>query len=167
MVRVGVFFLLLLGPQAYPQDDWAHAYLKSAGEDVYQISVDFRVGRYTFSPGEFWLANPVWINISQPKLHANNKVRVVLLNFPEASTSDKPGVASEIFTIDLTYQGSNRFSGDIPFGMKTSIRQHKQELAVVIDGNWLKVKKPSGEMISNFDFNMEDLEKERSRALPQ
>lgn len=128
-------------------DDWNHIQL--ASRDGHKILIDYQVNEYTYSLGRVATANPIWINNTGPNLGPNHQVRVVFMNIGDGRSSSDP--STEVHALDLSYQEQGRFSGSIPYGLKTSVIGHRQELAVVVNGAWLK-DFSSGQ--SNFQLNL-------------
>ncbi|OFZ23201.1 MAG: hypothetical protein A2X94_02885 [Bdellovibrionales bacterium GWB1_55_8] len=124
LLLVTFMFFSGLSAQADGVSDWMHVTRDFRGATV---SVDYRVGCYTYSLGQICSANPLWINVSG--VRPESSVRAVFINrCPE-------GV--ETREVDMAYQPQDgRFTGDVAYGTRTRINGCQQELAVVINGDW-------------------------------
>jgi hypothetical protein len=102
----------------------------------------------------YYYANPLWISVSHPLLRPSDKIRVVLLNF-----SKHTGMLNEKLVVgefDLKHGAAGIFNKQLP---ALSIQRldpegeesYRQELAVVINGRWLK---NSIDNSSNFGFKL-------------
>lgn len=117
---------------------WRHANLKAA--DGTEINVDYNV----FRAGDGLLADPIWVNVSNPAFCGGERARVVLINSSLAGQSTQ--------TLDLEYAGQGRFTARA--GRVWIIQPEanfSQEIAVVVDGKWL-TDPVSGS--NNFKFRM-------------
>ncbi len=120
---------------------WKQASLKAADGTV--ITVDYT----PMSAGkEIIMAEPVWVSVMSPG-HQMRKVRVVLINYFEDSDQTK-----EIQTLDLTPVQSYTFKARAQsIALREMVYAFRQEIAVVVDGNWLVDPVTGGH---NFKFNM-------------
>lgn len=104
----------------------------------------YKCTRYTY-------AEPLYINIQHSGLHPSDQVRVVLMNNANSSYSSQ-----ERRVLDLHHVAGETFSIELaPLIIKTDnygwMNDYHQELAVVINGKWLK---DSINGTSNFKFQL-------------
>lgn len=128
--------------------DWKHVDLRS--DDV-RIAIDYKAT----GDGRSLSATPVWLNVTSDGLHAESRVRAVFVNYYDSSDMEPNTVESSI-EIDLTpADDGHRFTGALPQPVALSRSEvgygynFRQELAVVIDGRWVKAT-PS----QNFAFKL-------------
>jgi hypothetical protein len=123
-----------------------------------QIELNYQITQSPASDcivcARYYYAKPLWISVEHPLLGKGDKVRVVLLNFKRWSIDKTEKLVVGEF--DLEYDGDNRFIkqlpglsvySDGPYGQET----YRQELAVVINGKWLK---NNMDKTSNFGFKL-------------
>ncbi len=118
-------FLLLANLSAKAQiSDWKHIVRSYNGVHV---SVDYRLGCYSYSAAAICVANPLWINVYG--IAPQSKVHAVFINHCPSGPEVRP--------VNLTFAANeNKFTGDVPYGTNTSLRVCRQELAVQINGVW-------------------------------
>ena len=120
---VGFLFLTNLSAKAQVSD-WKHIVRSYNGIN---ISVDYRIGCYSYSSAAICIANPLWINVYG--LAPQSKVQAVFINHCPSG--------SEVRQANLVYSANeNKFTSDIPYGTNTSIRVCRQEIALSVNGVW-------------------------------
>ncbi len=125
---------------------WRHVGLRA--EDGTGIKIDFNA----VSIGNRIMATPVWINVSNSALKGGENVTAVLINYYDNSNQ-----IESTQNIVLKYAGDGKFTAQadrievLQRSHNGSIYFCRQEIAVVVDGNWL-VDPVTG--VHNFKFNM-------------
>jgi hypothetical protein len=157
-------------PGGKADDAWHHVVLEST--DHTRINIDF-VRNFlpdttSYKPTDVFTADPAYVNVRSDNLTGTGQVRVVLNNYERCELE----VIPYSYALDLTWQGDH-FSGNLndatmnrsylkfPSAETLKIRMqgyggifsYCQDIAVVIDGNWLT--DPISQ-IHNFSFNLFD-----------
>ncbi|MCX5792544.1 MAG: hypothetical protein NTY45_10105 [Elusimicrobia bacterium] len=131
---------------------WKHIDLYAADGTV--ITVDYAV-----QIGGLSIADPVWINITNPAFGRSNEVRVTLTNYQDRGVS--PGLVQATQKIKLTYAGGTRYTGQakkvLLFTANASgggnyIEDYRQGIEVTVDGK--KLTTTQGDS-STFGFKMD------------
>ncbi len=132
-------------------NDWTHIRLQST--DGTKIAIDFIAYKEQYTYGPVWTANPVWIDVTRQGLRDSRHVRLVLKSFflTEFSHLTYYNQEPEIRELTLNFANDTRFTGELPYGLKTCILYRVQELLVQIDNEWL-VDPISGTSIFKFDM---------------
>lgn len=114
------------------------------------------VGYSPISLGGSIIASPVRIEVRRSYFRGTEKVRAVVMNYYDSSAMPQ-GQIQETQTLDLQYDGHGGFYGELS-GKVLLSESHigygynfRQELAVVVDGVWLKDPLNG---TSNFRFKM-------------
>lgn len=114
-----------LGARADGVSDWLHIGRSFSG---YYVSVDYRIGCYTYSMGQMCVANPLWLNVYG--VPGQSSVTAVLIN-------QCPDAQAETRKIDLYYDSNeHKYTGDLPYGTNSRINGCYQELAVKVNADW-------------------------------
>lgn len=153
-------------------DPWGWSHIVRASADGIGVSVDyvsnFHEDRESYKPTNVDEASPLYANVWGDQLTGDEAVRVVLMNYERC---DK-GFIPYVYTLDLAWEGDH-FSGNV--GRDAAVersylkwepgtvqfttrwsgyggnRPWCQEIAVVIDDNWLVDPSSQGH---NFGFDM-------------
>lgn len=123
--------------------EWKHASAISAEGVQIQVNYEVKQGPVNcFKCSQYTYATPLWITIEHSSLKSSDKVRVMLLNFRKHSFYSKEQL--EVQELDLKF-----FSEDSSFSQEAQplviyssgyggTEICRQEIAVVINGQWLK-----------------------------
>jgi hypothetical protein len=136
------------------QDGWSHITLHNSGTNINIDYVIQKTGGGTYKPDYFYFSSPLYINVSGSQLTGQEKVRVVLNNHPATY-----GSAPVTYTLDLIWHGDH-FSGELDNAEVNQghlkigkgkfhpllVRRDgyggaytfEQDMAVAIDGRWIK-----------------------------
>ncbi len=120
-------------------NDWKHASLRA--KDGTEIRADFKtqeVNTGNTKPLILTKAAPLWINVYDPAIKADSKVRVVLNDYGAWSSPNRP---SEGKVVDLWVPEPGHATADLgPMVIHDTgyggNHDHTQSLAVVVDGKW-------------------------------
>jgi hypothetical protein len=119
---------------------WCHAWLGAT--DGTSVSIDYRaIGSFTHG-NRFFGLDPVWFNVHRQDLGEHDAVRLVFVDLDQQTT-----LTSQ--TIDLTFAEPGRFTGQAR-AFESAVYRH-QQVAVVINGTWLKDPIGGG---SNFSVDL-------------
>lgn len=139
------------GTAAAGPTDWCHDYLRSA--DGFAINFDYQVietGPNPNGPSEIKrTTSPAWLNVVGASFSGAEHVSAVIVThgYSEKCGPVECGLYDEqVHHVDLAFAGGNRFtgqvSGDLPFQLYVEgdddATQYLYEIAVVVDGRWLK-----------------------------
>ena len=127
---------------------WDHILLNSAptATAAAQVQLDYTTQEYAYYGNPVVQTFALWINVLREHLSPSDQVRAVLINSPfyAATAGEK-----QEYPVDLQYAEDGRFTVDASQLMKgANIFNAKQEIAVVINGEWLK----TNSNCSNFEF---------------
>lgn len=130
------------------KENWKHVQLTAA--DGTSITVDYLVQDLAGSV----IAAPVWVNVSGRNFNNVGNVRVLLINYYLTSG---PIQLEDTQQLDLKYSGGYRFTGQLQKVLMSEGTYmyggniFRQELAVVVDGKWLRDPVSN---TSNFKFQL-------------
>ena len=111
--------------------DWQHINLKS--KQGAEIRLDYKTLRYGYYGSVVVNVSDLWLHVNRIDLNSTSQVRIVLINFPYYEPNT---VQTQQY--DLQYANDQHFMLNAPY-LGSNIFNARQELAVVINGEWQKV----------------------------
>jgi hypothetical protein len=133
-----------------PERPWARSSVKASGVE---ISLDYRVYSESFRESYKVYAGDAYLSIRKDGLDGNQRVRAVLLTLDRAN-----GKLVQSLVFDLEAVEPNLYSAKVPSNValfqniKNEGQVYRHEVAIVIDGIWLKASSGS----SNFDLDIKE-----------
>ena len=130
---------------------WCHE--GYGANDGSNVRMDYQVQDY-FSrfEGHYSGRTNMWVHISNPRFTGKEQVRVLVLNYSTASGGERGEFRNTAFEGEASYDASSaRFTigganADAP--ITGNSLQGYQEIAVVVDGRWLKAaNNPSSNLV--------------------
>ncbi len=154
-----LFVFISFSSLIHAEGEWKHVHFQTAQGPAIQLDYQIlsRPIRGCYACSQPVYATPLWIHVSHETFTQNDSVRVVLLSF--RSSPGRKEILTDTREVDLSFTGNRTFSKEIlpellihanvgPRG----IDFFRQEIAVVVNGQWLK--NVNDKNSSNMSFNL-------------
>ena len=143
---LAVFLLIGISFTASAQSfgNWKHIHLKS--KEGTEISLDYKTLEYGYYGSVVISITELWLHVNRSDLGPQDAVRVLIMNHPFYSPE-----LVQTTTYDLNYADENHFILGSDY-QSVNIFNARQELAVVINGQWQTLNLESNE--ANIEFRM-------------
>lgn len=125
--------------------EWQHQSLKAT--DGTEIKLDYKILEYRYYGSVVNQVSDLWIHVMRADLNPNDQVRIVMINRPYWATTSN---FEEVTQANLQFTETGRFSTNSAGILSGNVFNARQEIAVVINGQWLKVDNDR----SNFELRL-------------